>query len=281
MLVVPPRAEVRHRPVETQRLVLTPVEPADAADLWNAVDTSRAHLEKWLPWVPFNTDLDASWRYCEASASDWDHARALRFTIRERGTKRFLGVVGLESLAHLRRSAELGYWLRVDGARRGYMTEAARATVHWAFKRLNAHRVRVACLSPADPTDHGVFPHHPDLRRAVQLLRESGGVDPHPDRWTLARLPRSGDARRQGRPCFRRDRGRRGGYDRHRSRRSQRPRRARGIESKLGAVRDAGGRGIVAAPALVAALDRPFPPRRERREPVALSIRLAHLFRLK
>jgi ribosomal-protein-serine acetyltransferase len=147
MLVVPPRADLRHRPLDTQRLVLTPVEPADASDLWNAVDTSRAHLEKWLPWVPFNTDLDASWRYCEASASDWDHARALRFTIRERGTRRFLGVVGLESLAHLHQSAELGYWLRADGARRGYMTEAARATVLWAFKRLNAHRVRVAAAT--------------------------------------------------------------------------------------------------------------------------------------
>ena len=84
MLVVPPRAELRHRPLDTQRLLLVPVEPADAPDLWNAVDASRAHLEKWLPWVPFNTDLDASWRYCEASASDWDHARALRFAIRER-----------------------------------------------------------------------------------------------------------------------------------------------------------------------------------------------------
>jgi ribosomal-protein-serine acetyltransferase len=55
--------------------------------------------------------------------------------------------VGLESLAHLHQSAELGYWLRHDGARRGYMTEAARATVTWAFKRLNAHRVRVAAAT--------------------------------------------------------------------------------------------------------------------------------------
>jgi ribosomal-protein-serine acetyltransferase len=147
MLVVPPRAELRHRPLDTPRLLLVPVEPADAPDLWNAVDSSRAHLEKWLPWVPFNTDLDASWRYCEASASDWDHARALRFSIRERTTRRFLGVVGLESLAHLHKSAELGYWLRADGARRGYMTEAARATVVWAFKRLNAHRIRVAAAT--------------------------------------------------------------------------------------------------------------------------------------
>src|SRR5579863_604282 len=144
MLVVPPRAEVRHRPLDTQRLQLTPVEPQDASDLWNAVDTSRAHLEKWLPWVPFNTDLDASWRYCEASANDWDHARALRFSIRDRATRRFLGVVGLESLAHLHQSAELGYGLRQDAARRGYMSEAARTILAWAFGPLNVHRIRVA-----------------------------------------------------------------------------------------------------------------------------------------
>jgi ribosomal-protein-serine acetyltransferase len=147
MLVVPPRAELRHRPLETQRLLLAPVEPADALDLWNAVETSRAHLEKWLPWVPFNTDADASYRYAEASANDWDHARACRFSIRERGSRRFLGVVGLESLAHLHQSAELGYWLRLDTVRRGVMSEAARAAVQWAFRRLGAHRVRVAAAT--------------------------------------------------------------------------------------------------------------------------------------
>jgi ribosomal-protein-serine acetyltransferase len=147
MLVVPPRTELRHRPLSTQRLVLLPVEPADAPDLWTAVDTSRAHLEKWLPWVPFNTDVDASWRYCEASANDWDHARALRFSIRERSGSRFLGVVGLESIAHLHLSADLGYWLRLEGVRHGFMTEAASALVDWAFKRLSIHRVRVAAAT--------------------------------------------------------------------------------------------------------------------------------------
>jgi ribosomal-protein-serine acetyltransferase len=150
MLVVPPRAELRHRPLDTERLLLSPVEPTDASDLWLAVDTSRAHLEKWLPWVPFNTDPDASWRYCDASAVDWDHTRALRFSIRERSTRRFLGVIGLESLAHLHQSADLGYWLRVDGVRRGYMTEAARTILAWAFGPLNVHRIRVAAATGND-----------------------------------------------------------------------------------------------------------------------------------
>jgi len=147
MLAVPHRSDLRTRPLETQRLLLAPIEPPDTSDLWFAVEASRAHLERWLPWVPFTSDLEASGRYAEACATDWDAARACRFTLRDRATRRLIGVVGLESLAHLHRSTELGYWLRVDATGKGYMTEAGRAILAWAFGRLEAHRVRVAAAT--------------------------------------------------------------------------------------------------------------------------------------
>jgi ribosomal-protein-serine acetyltransferase len=147
MLAVPTRAEVRARPLETARLVLTPIDTSDSHELWDAVDTSRAHLEPWLPWVPFNTDADASYRYADASAADWDHGRACRFAIRDRSGRAFLGVVGLEAFAHLHLSVELGYWLRADATRRGVMTEAAKTVLAWAFVKLNVHRVRVAAAT--------------------------------------------------------------------------------------------------------------------------------------
>lgn len=147
MLVVPPRSEIRARPLATQRLLLTPLESADARDLFTAVEASRAELEPWLPWVPFNVDVESSGRYAEASASDWDGARACRFAIRDRATKRMLGVIGLEQFAHLHESVELGYWLRTDSTRRGLMTEAGRACLDFAFGPVNAHRVRVAAAT--------------------------------------------------------------------------------------------------------------------------------------
>jgi len=147
MLAVPPRIELVRRPLETQRLVLVPIETSDAADLWSAVDGSRAELEPWLPWVPFNTDQDASFRYAEASAQDWDNARACRFGIRDKKTRRLFGVVGLEAFAHLHQSAELGYWLRTDATGNGYMTEASRSVILWAFSTLHAHRIRVAAAT--------------------------------------------------------------------------------------------------------------------------------------
>jgi RimJ/RimL family protein N-acetyltransferase len=152
MLVVPARTELRARPLETGNLVLSPIETSDAPDLWLAVDGSRSHLEPWLPWVPFNSDAEASYRYADASAADWDHARACRFTIRDRGRRSLLGVVGLEAFAHLHQSVELGYWLRTDATGKGTMTLASRAVLHWAFTALNVHRVRVAAATDNHPS---------------------------------------------------------------------------------------------------------------------------------
>jgi ribosomal-protein-serine acetyltransferase len=147
MLVIPPRSEVRATPIETQRLFLTPMEPADADELWIAVDGSRSHLAKWLPWVPFDTDLASNLRFAEACAADWDAGRAIRFGIRERSSRTLVGLVGLESCVHLHRSCELGYWLRKEATGRGLMTEAARGAVDFAFHHMGAHRVRVAAAT--------------------------------------------------------------------------------------------------------------------------------------
>ena len=147
MLSIPPRAELVRRPLETPRLRLRGIDRLDGSDLWRAVEGSRPTLQRWLPWVAFNTDESTSDRFAEACADDWDQGRAIRFCIRERSTHALVGVVGLEQCALLNRSCDLGYWLRDGATGRGYMTEAARAAVEFAFDRMNAHRVRVAAAT--------------------------------------------------------------------------------------------------------------------------------------
>lgn len=146
-LIVPPRADLRARPIETDRLTLAPVDPADSEEVWLAVQGSRPLLQKWLPWVPYYTEPTSSLRFTEACVSDWDNGRALRFSIRERAGRTFVGVVGLESCVHIHRQCDLGYWLRKEGMRRGLMTEAARAAVEFAFRYMGAHRIRVAAAT--------------------------------------------------------------------------------------------------------------------------------------
>lgn len=146
-LTIPSRSTVRTHAIETPRVILTPIDPADGPELWTVVDESRWHLERWLPWVPFNNTPDASQRYAEACAADWDAGRAVRFGIRDRASHALLGVVGLDSCVHLHRSSELGYWLRLDATGRGLMTEAARACADFAIERLSVHRIRCAAAT--------------------------------------------------------------------------------------------------------------------------------------
>ena len=147
MLSIPSRATIRKTPVMGQQCLLVPIEPSDGPELWAAVDGSRWHLERWLPWVPFNNTPDASQRYAEACAADWDAGRAVRFAVRDVQQRELLGVVGLDSCVHLHRACELGYWLKREATGRGMMTDAAKACVDFAFKRMGVHRIRCAAAT--------------------------------------------------------------------------------------------------------------------------------------
>lgn len=147
MLNIPSRTYLRNNPIVSLRLVLTPLELPDTRDLWEAIESSRQHLQRWLPWVPYNDSEEASQRFASGSASDWDSGRALRFIVRDGSTQQLLGLVGFDNCVHLHRSCELGYWLHRDACGNGYMTEAASACLDFAFVRAGVHRVRCAAAT--------------------------------------------------------------------------------------------------------------------------------------
>ena len=151
-LAFPARAQLRRSPPASGRTVLVPIDAGDGPERGEAVEGSRWHLERWLPWVPFNSSPEASMRYAEACALDWDAGRAARFAVRDRVTNELLGVVGLDSCVHLHRACELGYWLRRECTGRGLMTEAAQACLEFAFQRMGVHRVRCAAATDNAPS---------------------------------------------------------------------------------------------------------------------------------
>jgi ribosomal-protein-serine acetyltransferase len=162
--VIPLRTSLRRAPLETARTLLVPIDAPDGQELWEAVDGSRWHLERWLPWVPYNNNPEASVRYAEACAVDWDAGRALRFAVRDKNSRHLLGVVGLDACVHLHRSCELGYWLRRDAVGRGLMTESASAGVEFGFARVGLHRIRCAAATdnvpsaaPAEPSSSAIL----------------------------------------------------------------------------------------------------------------------------
>lgn len=147
MLNFPSHSELRARPLASPRVALVPLDARDGTELWEAVDGSRAWLQPWLPWVPFQLDLDSSRQFADGSAGDWEAGRAIRFGVRARRDARLLGVVGLEGCVHLHRNADLGYWLRRDASGHGLMTEAAALCLEFGFRVVGLHRIRVAAAT--------------------------------------------------------------------------------------------------------------------------------------
>ena len=127
---------------EASREFLTPWEPT-----WPADDLSRSAFRRRIR------------RYAEDLRTDQGYAFLI---IRSADN----ALVGGLTLANIRRgvaqAASLGYWMSLPFVRHGYMTEAVRALIPFAFGTLRLHRLEAACI----PTNVG----------SIRLLEKTGFV---------------------------------------------------------------------------------------------------------
>ena len=127
---------------EESRAFLTPWEP-----IWPADDLSRGAFRRRLR------------RYAEDQRAD----QAYAFLIYRNDDDALVGGI---TLANIRRgvaqAGSLGYWVGAAFARRGYMTQAVRALVPFAFGTLRLHRIEAACI--------------PDNAASIGLLEKTGFV---------------------------------------------------------------------------------------------------------
>jgi RimJ/RimL family protein N-acetyltransferase len=130
--------------LRTERLVLRPYRPVDAAALFEAVEESRGRLRLWLDWVDeFRTPEHARY-YVSGAAHDWARRHDLFFGLFDAGGS-YLGNAGLHNIDWSLRSFEIGYWLREGAVGHGYAQEAVRRLTRFAFEELAANRVEIRC----------------------------------------------------------------------------------------------------------------------------------------
>ncbi|NUN48463.1 MAG: GNAT family N-acetyltransferase [Candidatus Brocadiae bacterium] len=123
--------------IRTARLHLRPLLFADAPALFEAVDSSRRTLERWLPWAAAVDSPDSLNLFIDRTLRENHEGCAHRAILEPDG--RIAGHISLERRTET--AGEFGYWIRSDRENRGYATEAARALLHHAFRHLGVHRV--------------------------------------------------------------------------------------------------------------------------------------------
>ncbi|MBZ0292958.1 MAG: GNAT family N-acetyltransferase [Anaerolineae bacterium] len=125
-------------PLETERLILRPFELADAATLQVLLNDERIA----------STTLNIPYPYPEGAALEWIHRRRLvteaglgySFAIVRGEDNALMGACSLGTISS-DRWAEMGYWLGVAYWGQGYMTEAVRRLIAFAFDELELNRV--------------------------------------------------------------------------------------------------------------------------------------------
>lgn len=129
--------------LRTARLRLVPPGLVDAQEIARlGGDPAIADTAVRMPY-PYPLGMATAW--IAASIAGWVGGRCAVWKVVRAGDGVLLGAVGLTIDAG-NRNAELGYWIRTDEWGRGYATEAAVASVAFAFGPLGLHRVHASCL---------------------------------------------------------------------------------------------------------------------------------------
>ncbi len=126
-------------------LILRPLTPADAGELFALIDGNRDDLRQWLPWVDGTREVSDTQRFIEGSVRQRAEGRGFVAAILLAGA--IVGVIGHHDLDRESGTASLGYWLGAAHRGKGRATLACRAMVADAFSRLGVERVTIACAT--------------------------------------------------------------------------------------------------------------------------------------
>jgi RimJ/RimL family protein N-acetyltransferase len=131
--------------IRSDRLLLRPLQEADAGQVLAALEESREHLAPWLSWPPTIQHLDDARDLCLRWAARWTLRADLGLGMFSRPDGRFLGATGMDNPNWALRSFEIGYWLRTSAVGAGYVTEAVQLQTVLACEVLDAQRVEIRC----------------------------------------------------------------------------------------------------------------------------------------
>jgi len=114
-----------------------------AFHVFQAIDTNRDFLSRWLPFV-------------QQTRSQEDTEAFIRSVLAERGEQKdeiyviwyqssFAGLIGLKDTDLVNQKTEIGYWLVERFTGKGIMVRAVKALLEFVFSSMKMNRVQIKC----------------------------------------------------------------------------------------------------------------------------------------
>ena len=124
---------------EKVRLELTAEKYAEA--LFEAVDSNRKHLARFLPWVGNMQSVDDFHNYIKNCEMLYQQGREMSFAILS--DENVVGRIGLHYINAQNKSAAIGYWLTKEAEGKGIIVRSCKALITYGFRELGLHRIEI------------------------------------------------------------------------------------------------------------------------------------------
>jgi [ribosomal protein S5]-alanine N-acetyltransferase len=131
-----------HPTLETERLLLREVAVADALDLHEYF--SDPEIMRYTSNFPIGTiqETEGILRRSSKYLALYD---SFRFAIVRKSDSKAIGTIDLHSFSTMHHRMEIGYMLTRAYWDYGYMTEAVKEIIRFAFEEMGMHRVEAEC----------------------------------------------------------------------------------------------------------------------------------------
>ena len=116
----------------------------DAEQLFNAVDSSRAHLRPWLSWVDASTRQEHSLQYIQ-QAMQWQEDQA-GLVLGIFDNQAIIGEIGLHHWDHSLKKGQIGYWICREYEGKGIVNKSLARFIDFLFAKLALNKIEISFM---------------------------------------------------------------------------------------------------------------------------------------
>lgn len=116
---------------------------ADAAVIYEAINSHRDYLITWLPFVAYLKSVADEETFLSSTLEKSEQERNTVFIIENEKT--FCGLIGLVNTDTANHRTEIGYWLLPGQQGKGIMTQCVMQLCQWAVEKRVMNRIQIKC----------------------------------------------------------------------------------------------------------------------------------------
>jgi ribosomal-protein-serine acetyltransferase len=132
-------------------ILLRSVELTNSEELYRAINESREHLGRWLPWVEYVQSLQDERNMVEQWVYEMQMRAAIHLCIIFEN--KIAGVISTHQIDWLNQRTGVGYWIRKEMTGRHLATSATAVLMNYLFKKLKLHRIYIQAATDNDASN--------------------------------------------------------------------------------------------------------------------------------